>query len=341
MFCYVYERRPDYMNGLNGIPLRVRCMRCQQKYETGVESQEQLSAYAPNEDGTYRTLIGLCASCMGEAVGEQPRTKASPELLAIAAEREPTEAEAREGGICPRIVDEAGSGDNYDLTWEAAATLKATGWIAYCPSCTQKTIIDGEGEEDAGYTAAEFHTLIALCDAEDPDAYMAQVLQAVLVALGLPVPQAEAQAQTDADPMQAVLARLAALESKNAEVERRLARQERETISPELYLGMLAVLAKKLSRMSTQVLQITDIFTAQQAAIAELTTKVKEGAEGLEDMHDLVSPHTHDDHAAIEHIADIFRILSIVFVRWDAIDARTMRELQEHIAYLRGAEVEP
>lgn len=82
-------------------------------------------------------------------------SKASSQLLAIAEEREPTEQEAQE--LTLRLVDEEGACGHIDLTPSIVTALKAKGLIRYCGHCTRKTILWCAGDDDGGYTAAEYH----------------------------------------------------------------------------------------------------------------------------------------------------------------------------------------
>jgi hypothetical protein len=156
---------------LTGITLLVCCTRCKDVREIEIP-RERLSDYIANGDGTYRTVVGECAECLRQ---ELPVKRPSPELFAIAEQREPTEEEVQ--GLLPRLVDDAGEWGHYDLTWEQVAILKDKGLVYYCGYCTRNTIDGCAGDEDGGYTAAEYHAARANMDVDDTEAYIAMILK--------------------------------------------------------------------------------------------------------------------------------------------------------------------
>ena len=102
--------------------------------------------YLPNGDGTYRTSAGECLSCFSRRFPPQPESLPSPELLAIAQEREPTEDEVQ--GLRRVLIDIGGLYDDYDLTAEQAARLRRKGIIRFDPELTQIALLPEEEERE-------------------------------------------------------------------------------------------------------------------------------------------------------------------------------------------------
>ncbi len=99
-------------------------------------------------------------------------------LLEIIEEREPTEEETSD--LPAVIADDGGDWNRIPITQQQVEILKAKGLIYYCGYCTKTAIeIDADGEsekEPDEYAAREYHTKEALCDVDDPEAYLKIVI---------------------------------------------------------------------------------------------------------------------------------------------------------------------
>ena len=99
-----------------------------------------------------RLLDDETASLKRHERTDHTTTKPNARLCAIAAEREPTEAEALKSRLRIRLMDDIGSRGYATLTRRQAADLSTAGMITYCGSCTAFTI-----NENDGYAAVEYH----------------------------------------------------------------------------------------------------------------------------------------------------------------------------------------
>jgi len=131
------------------VTIHLCCTRCQQLRAVTVQQKLLGRSYLLNSDGTYRTLAGECLFCLACLFPPQPERSPSRELLAIAKEREPTEAEVQ--GLRRVLIDPGGLHDDDDLTAEQVARLTRKGLILFDAQLTQTALTReeaGEGKDD-------------------------------------------------------------------------------------------------------------------------------------------------------------------------------------------------
>lgn len=131
------------------ITIDVCCTRCQQRHTVTIQQKLLGKKYFQNSDGAYCTLAGECLPCLARLFPPQPDRPLEPALLAIVAEREPTEAEMQ--GLRRVLIDPCGLCDDYDLTVEQVARLTRKGLILFDAELTQTALTReevGKGEDD-------------------------------------------------------------------------------------------------------------------------------------------------------------------------------------------------
>lgn len=131
------------------VTIHLCCTRCQQRRTVMIQQKLLGRRYFRSISGMYCTRAGECLSCMVRLFPPQPERSPSLELLAIAREREPTEAEVQ--GLRRVLIDLGGLYDDYDLTEEQVARLTRKRLIRFDAELTQTALTReeaGGGEDD-------------------------------------------------------------------------------------------------------------------------------------------------------------------------------------------------